>query len=107
MTNRRDHYRIYYPKTERPRFVLGSSICEVVECSEAGFRFRTPHWLPALGAHVHGRLRLRHGADVRVEGRVARADGSTVTVQLSEQPIPFSAVLREQLYLRRAFLHAE
>ena len=100
--NRREHYRISYPDNERPRFVFGTSISEVMQCSERGIRFRTVGAPPAEGSRVAGRLGMRHGREVRISGVVVWSDEQTVALKLDRTPIPFLAMMREQLYLRNA-----
>lgn len=100
MENRRQHYRITYPQSERPRFVFGSSISEIIECSERGLRFRTAGKRPEEEARISGRVAMRHGKEVRVSGFVVWSDENIVALYLDRIPIPFLAVMREQLYLR-------
>jgi hypothetical protein len=101
MYNRRKHYRIVYPLTERPSFAHNDSICEVIECSERGLRFRAEERQPPLHSRVAGRLALRHGLEIEVSGMVVRKSEGGVALHLDLQPIPFVAVMREQLYLRK------
>jgi hypothetical protein len=99
--NRREYYRIPYPVTERPRLVLGTAIHEVLDCSETGIRFEADD--PAslqVGAPVQGRLRLRCGADLRVQGEVLRQDGEVVTASLDAAGVPLGTILKEQYHLR-------
>jgi hypothetical protein len=100
--NRRNYYRVSYPETERPRFVFGTSISEVMQCSERGLRFRTAGPVPIEGSEISGRFAMRHGCEVRIAGRVVWSDENTVALNLDNAPIPFLAVMREQIYLRRA-----
>lgn len=100
MQNRRAHYRIIYPATARPRFVYGSSISDVIECSERGLRFRTAGVPPADGARVSGRLSMRHGKEFRVSGKVVWGNEHVIALFLDKTPIPFLAIMREQLHLR-------
>jgi hypothetical protein len=100
MQNRRQHYRVRYPRNERPRLVYGSAITDVIECSERGVRFRTAGVPPAIGARVSGRISLRHGKELRVSGKVVWSDQEAVALFLDRTPIPFLAIMREQLYLR-------
>ena len=99
--NRRQHYRITYPPAERPRFVHGTTISEVLECSERGLRLRLTGELPAPGSPMSGRLTLRHGVQVNVAGKVVWCDEDNVAIHLDVASIPLLAVIREQLYLRR------
>jgi hypothetical protein len=101
MQNRRQHFRIKYPGGERPRFVYESSISEVLECSERGIRLRPAGETPGLGQNVSGRIALCHGAQLNVAGKVIWSGEGTVSIHLDTDPIPFLAIIREQLYLRR------
>ena len=77
--NRREHYRIRYPLRERARFVFGTTISEVIECSERGLRFRrTPDTL-GEGTRINGRIAMRHGKDVMLD-----KPGITTLTQLAE-----------------------
>lgn len=100
--NRRQHYRIRYPLEERARFVFGLAISEILEISERGIRFRAAGEPLAAGTRVNGRIALRHGKEIKVSGTVVRMEDDTVALRLDRKPIPFLAVMREQLYLRQA-----
>jgi len=98
----RAHYRIPYPEYEGPRLVVGHQVCEVVDCSERGLRFRSEaHLLPAPGQMVEGRLRFPRGIEVRVEGMVMRVQDGEVALRLIGPGIPFRVILQEQIFLRR------
>jgi hypothetical protein len=101
MHNRRKHYRIIYPLTERPSFGFDSTISEVIELSERGLRFRADEHKPPLHSRVAGRVALRHGLELEVSGIVVRKTENSIALHLDLQPIPFMAVMREQLYLRK------
>lgn len=102
MENRRQHYRISYPDFERPRFIHGTAISEVLECSERGLRFIPSDEMPAVGSHVAGRVVMCHGVQLGVAGTVVWSEADTVALHLDTTPIPFLGIIREQLYLRRA-----
>jgi len=106
MENRRQHYRISYPATARPRFVSGTSISEVIECSERGLRVMPTGDAPEPGEQLTGRLSLCHGVQVSVAGTVIWSDDGNVAIHLDVTPIPFLAVIREQLYLRKLARHS-
>lgn len=100
--NRRKHYRVTYPDMERARFVFGTSISEVLECSERGLRFRAAGPELRIGTRVNGRVAMRHGKEIRISGTVLRSNPQEIALNLDRGPIPFLAVMREQLYLRQA-----
>jgi len=101
MENRRQHYRIRYAEAEGARFVFGSSISEVLECSERGIRFRTVGFVPKAGQPIEGRLMLRHGKELSIAGKVAWSNERQVALHLDDRPIPFLEMMREQLFLRQ------
>jgi hypothetical protein len=101
MQNRRQHFRIRYPVGEGPRFVSGSSISEVLECSERGIRVRPAGESPVLGDSISGKIAMCHGAQLSVAGTVIWCGEGTVSIHLDDSPIPFLAIIREQLFLRR------
>jgi hypothetical protein len=101
MENRRQHFRIRYPADSRPRFVYGTTISEVVECSEGGIRVLPAGERPPEGASITGKLSLCHGEQLVIAGTVVWSDGKSLAIHLHVTPIPFLAILREQLYLRR------
>jgi hypothetical protein len=64
-------------------------------------RFITAGSQPELGSRIEGRVYMRHGLEQRISGTVVWSDEMIVAVHLDRVPIPFLAVMREQLYLRR------
>jgi len=101
--NFREFFRIVYPWDERPRFVLRSQICEVLDCSERGLRFRveSPGAL-AVGSEISGRLRLNRGPEVVVAGVVVRVGDGEIALSLQEPGVSFHLILKEQIRLRKA-----
>lgn len=105
--NRRDYYRIPYAPTERPRLVVADQLCEVLDCSEQGVRFRpSADSLPLPGTELRGRLRFPRGVELLVAGTVVRVQEGAVSLRFHES-IPFVTILREQLHLRKATRQSE
>lgn len=101
--NRRHYFRICYPVAARPRLVLGSNICEVLDCSEKGVRFQATSLLSAApGTTFVGKLRFPRGEELLVRGVVVRVEEERVSLELAGAGVPFGVILQEQLYLRRA-----
>jgi hypothetical protein len=101
--NHRLYFRIRYPSEARPRLVLGSHICEVLDCSEKGVRFRATELLRAVpGERLEGKLRFPRGEQLVVRGSVVRIEEDRIALELSGRGVPFGVILQEQLYLRRA-----
>ncbi|HEU5170031.1 MAG TPA: PilZ domain-containing protein [Gemmatimonadales bacterium] len=75
----REHYRIEYPTAARPRLVVGGHVCEVIDLSERGIRYRA-----AAGV---------------LPGVVLRLTGDQVSCRL-DAGVPFKQIVDEQRYLR-------
>jgi hypothetical protein len=103
----RAHYRLRYPDRERPVFVAGERDAhDVVDCSEAGFRFRAPPHattLPEVGAPARGVIRFRSGRVAEVAGVVVRIQEREVAVHLTQTAIPYRLVVQEQMRLRQRY----
>ena len=102
----RAYYRIQYPESARPVFVpegiTGSS--PVVDCCEQGVRYQhRDRAYPEIGEPVRGVIRFQTGSEVPVAGTVVRIQNREVAIHLTESPIPWGVLLREQLFLRRKY----
>ena len=101
----RSEYRIPYPPTARPRFIMGREERDVVDCSEKGLRYVGEQgFFPEEGAVVSGKVHLvSGGAPVEVRGVVVRVQNGEVAVHLEKPGIPVQRVFQEQRYLSRHF----
>jgi hypothetical protein len=100
--SRRAVYRVVYPVTERPSFVLPDESFPVLDCSELGMRYESRTHRPDLGTTLSGVVRCRRGAEVSVSGEVIRVESGTVAVWFRSRGIPLSDVLAERAYLASA-----
>lgn len=95
--NRREFYRIEYPRADQPTLRVDGRRYRVHDCSERGLRFAVPaHAAFARGAGVHGLLRFRRGAETEVDGTVVWTSPDAVALQLDGSGIPFALILFEQ-----------
>ena len=101
---RRKHYRIHYPKRERPTLLMNGEDLEILDCSESGVKYKWSHDTPELGSLVRGRIRFLIGEHVEIEGVILRVEDENVCVQLTESSIPFKITLAEQRYLKKHYL---
>lgn len=96
----REHYRIHYPDTARPRFISGERDRDVVDVSEQGLRFRlAADEKTEAGESVEGIVRFRRGQEVKIAGTVMRVDGREVAVRL-DTGVPLQIIIEEQRHLR-------
>ena len=100
----RAYFRISYPLAERPQFILGDAVHQVIDCAEAGFRFHMGGFeIPELGTTLGARIRLRRGATVDVRARVVWTSSDEVAVALTDSRIPLAIIYDEQRYLRKHY----
>ncbi|NLE30087.1 MAG: PilZ domain-containing protein [Phycisphaerae bacterium] len=100
---RRSHYRIEYPITERPLLIMGDGEeYEVIDICEGGVKFfyhAGKVFLPLQS--VKGKIRYHDDAEEEIEGRVLRANDDFVVVQLTQKKIPYKRIVKEQFYFRK------
>lgn len=101
LDNRREYYRIPFPEAERPRMVVGTSISEVIECSERGLSFQPAMEPAGVGEVLEGRLRFPRGVELPIRGEVVRIGDDRISLALKGTGIPFAIIFQEQLHLRR------
>jgi c-di-GMP-binding flagellar brake protein YcgR len=99
---RRQYFRIRYPAKLAPEIVIWARNFRVVDISEMGVRFTNPDKLEfPIGYVVRGVITFYDKESLQVSGSVAWANGDDVALRLVKG-IPFSRVLSEQAFLRRA-----
>ncbi|MDG3084743.1 PilZ domain-containing protein [Vibrio hannami] len=98
---RRQFYRLRYPKAERPSIELSGQIFQVCEISELGMRllFRSEDPVP-LGVKINGVIHFSDSKDVEIEGIALRQHSGEVAVKLSKG-ISLKRMTDEQLRLLR------
>ena len=104
--DRREHFRIVYPKFVQPRFVIdGVSVpMRVYDCSETGVRYERPPNVPLeVGDEVTGTLRFHPRRQVELLGVVVRAGSADVALRLIPPGIPISVMFAEQRHLMRMY----
>ena len=101
-SNRRQTFRIVYPRDAFPTFEWAGDAARVIDCSERGFRVEVPsfHELPGSEQQLLGRIRFPDGSSVRVCGVVRHVRGRVVGVHFDDPGVPWRVMLREQLRLR-------
>ncbi|NOZ68617.1 MAG: PilZ domain-containing protein [Deferribacteres bacterium] len=98
--NRREHYRIRYPLTGRPRLTISDKEYEVIDLSESGLKFlcREVDEFTA-GAAVRVTITFNDGESLHVKGKILRTAEKVSVISFSED-IPFGRILKEQRYLK-------
>jgi len=101
---RRQFFRLRYPKNERPRAkVLGHDywVCEI---SEQGTRILFTNSHPvSKGVTISGTIRFHDGEEIEIKGKVLRLeDDSELVAQLIKGP-DLKRMTKEQLYIRKKY----
>ncbi len=95
----REHYRVAYPTSLRPKLLVQGHTFDVVDISERGIRFRLEKAEePGPGFEVQGAVRFRRGETVNVRGVVLRVVQGEVAAKL-EEGVPLRVIMEEQRYL--------
>ncbi len=98
--NRREHYRIRYPLTGRPRLTISNNEYEVVDISESGLKFLCKKINEfRAGSEVRLEITFNDGGSLHVRGKILRTTEKVSVISFSED-IPFGIILKEQRYLK-------
>jgi hypothetical protein len=99
---RRQYFRVRYPIKFAPVIVIWGRSFTVVDISEMGVRFTIPLGLSfPEGYVVRGAITFNDQETIQISGSVAWTKGQDVGLRLV-RGIPFTRVLAEQAFLRRA-----
>ena len=92
--NRR-HFRMKFPRTDRPNLVLDGVDVPVIDISESGLKFKAPKpGLFQMRQGLQGTLTFKSGKDVAIKGDVVRIVGDLVMISFKKNlPLP---VLKEE-----------
>jgi len=104
--NRRERYRLEYPRSERPQLFTTGRRLEVLDCSESGLRYALParEPPPPVGSEIRGTVEFHGRAKHDIDGVVRRVHDGAVAVRFTGSSVPFATVLAEQKYLRKHYL---
>ena len=102
-SQRREFFRLRYPKNERPvANILGQNfrICEI---SERGTRMLFTNSHPvSRGVTIKGTICFHDGVEVEIEGHILRLDNDELVAKLSKGP-DLKRMTTEQIYLRKKY----
>ena len=94
--SRRNHFRIKYPYTDRPKLTMSAKGLEVIDISEQGVRF-------SLNGTMQATITFHDGQSLHVEGKIIRTQNDEIVIQLS-RGIPSDRILKEQKYLMGKYI---
>ncbi len=100
----RQYYRLLFPLGDLAVFVVGDLRMRIHEASERGIRYApAPGHAPAVGEVVNGTVHFRSVGEFEVTGQMKRIQSGTMVVVLDPPGLPYSALIAEQLFLRRHY----
>ncbi len=100
---KRQFYRLKYPRRGRPSVRFSKELFHVSEVSEGGIRIIVNGFSNLYkGLSMKGVLSLHNDCEVDIEGSVLRFDDQEVIVQLRKGP-SFKNMVEEQRHIRNAF----
>ncbi|MDC5707240.1 PilZ domain-containing protein [Vibrio europaeus] len=100
---KRQFYRLRYPKRARPFVRFGDDLFQVAEVSEGGIRMVVANSNTMYkGLEIKGMLNLNDESRVEIEGAVLRFDRDEVIVQLRKGPT-FKIMVDEQRKIRSKY----
>ncbi|WP_139684659.1 PilZ domain-containing protein [Vibrio tasmaniensis] len=102
-TQKREYYRLKYPKKARPVIRIKDELFHVTEISEKGVRLMMSNIIPVYrGFSMAGTLWLHGNNSIDIRGSVLRQEGDEVIVLLSQGP-SFKDMVAEQRYIRQRY----
>ncbi len=98
--NNREHYRIRYPLSCRPRLAILNNEYETIDISERGIRFICKEIYEfQAGIELEVRITFYNGEHLDLEGEILRTDEKVVVLHLSKS-IPLKRIVAEQRYIK-------
>jgi hypothetical protein len=99
---RRSHYRIEYPITERPLLInKDKEEYEIIDVCEAGVKFFTkPGHVFLPFQTLNAKIKFHNDEFEEIEGKILRSDDNVVVVVLTKK-ISYKRIVKEQLYFRK------
>ncbi|MGY3570013.1 PilZ domain-containing protein [Vibrio sp. SCSIO 43135] len=100
---KRQYYRLKYPKRARPVVRVQGDLYHVSEVSEKGIRVVVNQSSSFhQGFQLRGILDLHDESQVQIEGAILRLDNNEIIVQLTRGP-SFKDMVQEQRHIRNKY----
>jgi len=100
---KRQFFRLRYPKNERPKATILDRDFRICEISEEGTRILFTNSHPvSRGISIKGSICFHDGTEIPIEGRILRLDDDELVAQLTKGP-DLKRMTAEQIYLRKKY----
>ena len=90
---KRSHFRVIYPPSQRPWLVVNDSAFEVADISQRGLRFLNRHDI-RFEPPIEGTVRFTDGESVEVTGQIGWKKADAVSLLLA-QSLPPDIIRKE------------
>jgi hypothetical protein len=102
--NRREHYRIIYPVSCRPKLVINNKQYDVIDVSERGVRFLHQGTCTLQpGSETRINITFHSGESLNIKCKVLRFNDTAAILSLLQE-IPFEIIIEEQRYIKSTSL---
>ena len=98
-TQKRRHFRVAYPLSNRPQLLLNGEKYDVVDISEQGIKYCCPGCGMTTGGALEGVVEFPDGETFDIEGKALRVE---VILQL-RKGIPYTQIVKEQMRLIKEY----
>lgn len=103
---KREHFRLVYPPSDRPKIVIGGEKYSILDLSEEGIKFGHPASVClGIGNVVRGEITFANGEKETVVGKILRiieSNPSHTVIQLT-QGLPLKRMMDEQRALIKKY----
>ena len=103
--NKRRHFRIDYPKPDRPTLIFDNLKLEILDLAEKGVKFACEgKFKPKPGHPILGKIKFKDGKECAVAGIVLRFDSTRdLCVVTLTKGVPYPKMMEEQLVIIRKY----
>lgn len=101
----RDHFRLEYPLSDRPKFQIDKHVFTVMDVSERGIKFAiSTAYRPKPKTPLKGIITFADGKKVEIAGEVLRlAPDFAFCVAILTKGVPLAKMMEEQRHLIKKY----
>lgn len=100
--NQRTHFRLEYPKPDRPTILIDGSTFEILDLSEQGCRFAVKSIFVSAKQAIRGTVRFKDGKTCDVVGHILRSTDDSCVLVLNKG-VPLAKMHEEQRIMIRKY----
>jgi hypothetical protein len=104
--NQRTHFRLEYPKPDRPTILIDGRTYEILDLSESGCKFAVDGVFSSAKPSIRGTVKFKDGKTCDVVGHILRSTDE-FCVMILNKGIPLAKMHEEQIALIRKYKNME